>query len=78
MFSFSLSGPKTRSSCCIGRPEYLCSITNKRLEAGTFDLPRTEKESKDFQIKWSDLGMMVEGIRIEKYSLKKRFSFPQG
>ena len=50
----------------------------KRLESGTFDLPRIEKGSKGLQIKWSDLVMMVEGIRMEKYSLKKRFSFRQG
>jgi transposase len=49
----------------------------KRLESGTFDLPNME-DSNYVQIKWSDLVMMVEGIRMEKYSLKKRFSFTQG
>ncbi|WP_142534863.1 IS66 family insertion sequence element accessory protein TnpB [Saccharicrinis carchari] len=49
----------------------------KRLESGTFDLPVVEG-SNHAKLKWSDLVMMVEGIKLEKYSLKKRFSFIQG
>lgn len=49
----------------------------KRLESGTFDLfPIDERDH--VQIKWSDLVMMIEGIKIEKYSQKKRFSPIQG
>ncbi len=49
----------------------------KRLESGTFEVP-AEEGSKQVQIRWTDLALMIEGIKVEKYSLKKRFSFTQG
>ena len=39
----------------------------KRLERGTFDLPRVKSQGKTYQISWSSLMLMVEGITIEKY-----------
>lgn len=48
----------------------------KRLESGTFDLPVNDG-TDHIPIKWSDLVMMIEGIKLEKYSIKKRFSFTQ-
>lgn len=49
----------------------------KRLESGTFDIPVIE-EGNQVQIRWTDLVLMIEGIKVEKYSRKKRFSFLQG
>lgn len=45
----------------------------KRLERGTFELPRVSSESKTCQISWPLLMLMVEGISVEKYKQKKRY-----
>ncbi|MFS8618088.1 MAG: IS66 family insertion sequence element accessory protein TnpB [Solitalea sp.] len=43
----------------------------KRLEQGTFPLPR--QQAADGLLPWSELVLMVEGILIEKRRLRRRF-----
>jgi len=45
----------------------------KRLERGTFELPRLTSQGKTCQISWSSLMLMVEGISIEKYKQRRRY-----
>jgi transposase len=45
----------------------------KRLERGTFELPRVSFQGKTCQINWSSLMLMVEGISIEKYKQRRRY-----
>jgi len=45
----------------------------KRLERGTFELPRVSSQGKTCQISWSSLMLMVEGISIEKYKQRRRY-----
>lgn len=45
----------------------------KRLESGTLELPTFDEKSNAYQINWSTLVMMVEGISIEKTNMRKRF-----
>jgi len=45
----------------------------KRLERGTFELPRISSQGKTCQISWSSLMLMVEGISIEKYKQRRRY-----
>jgi hypothetical protein len=45
----------------------------KRLERGTFELPRVISQGKTCQISWSSLMLMVEGISIEKYKQRRRY-----
>lgn len=45
----------------------------KRLERGTFELPRVSVPAKTCQISWSSLMLMIEGISIEKYKQRKRY-----
>lgn len=41
-------------------------IYYKRLELGTFDLPRLGKNSNCCQVKWSTLVMMIKGISVQQ------------
>ena len=45
----------------------------KRLERGTFELPRINLTSKTCQISWSSLMLMVAGISIEKSKQRRRY-----
>jgi len=45
----------------------------KRLERGTFELPRVSSAGKTCQISWSSLMLMVEGISIEKSKQRRRY-----
>lgn len=45
----------------------------KRLESGTFELPRVNGSGKTCQISWSSLMLMVEGITIEKSKQRRRY-----
>jgi transposase len=44
----------------------------KRLETGTFDLPKIDSKTKDFCIAWHQLVMLVEGISFKNLKTKKR------
>ena len=45
----------------------------KRLETGTLELPKSGPGDVSCPISWATLVMMVEGIRIEKVKMRKRF-----
>lgn len=45
----------------------------KRLEKGTFELPRMDEQGNCCRMKWSQLMMMVEGISMKDIKLRKRF-----
>jgi transposase len=45
----------------------------KRLESGTFELPKFKSEAISCQMDWTTLMLMVEGISIEKSKRRKRF-----
>ncbi len=45
----------------------------KRLESGTFELPRFKIDAVSCQMTWTSLMLMVEGISIEKSKRRKRF-----
>ncbi len=44
----------------------------KRLEAGTFQLPKGENQS--IQITYSELSLLLEGIEVEVKHRRKRYS----
>lgn len=46
----------------------------KRLEKGQFELPDLIKDNTH-QLKWSDLMLIVEGIRLKSVQRNARFSF---
>jgi transposase len=45
----------------------------KRLERGTLELPKAEKDARYCQVRWPVLVMMVEGISIKKIIQRKRY-----
>ena len=45
----------------------------KRLEEGTFALPRFDPSTNRCKMTLSDLVLMVEGIMVEKYKQRKRY-----
>jgi len=45
----------------------------KRLESGTFELPRWNNQTNTYQIRWSDLVMMIDGISMKNIKRRKRF-----
>jgi transposase len=46
----------------------------KRLEKGTFEIPRYDIQTGSYQICWTELVMMIEGISIQRIKLRKRYS----
>lgn len=45
----------------------------KRLEKGTIEIPEMGKDATCFQLSWSSLVMMVEGISLKYIRKRKRF-----
>jgi len=45
----------------------------KRLESGTLELPLMDGKTNSCQLSWPTLVMMIEGISIEKVTMRKRF-----
>ena len=45
----------------------------KRLERGTFELPKSKIEAPKLQMSWETLVLMIQGIRLEKIVKKKRY-----
>jgi len=45
----------------------------KRLESGTYELPRSMQSSDIIDLNWETLVLMIRGIRLEKISRKKRY-----
>lgn len=51
-------------------------IFYKGLQGGTFDWPILDKETNSYLIKWEELLLILEGIKLNSVKRKKRFSFP--
>lgn len=45
----------------------------KRLEQGTFEMPVFDSSTSAYQIKWTELVMMLEGISMKNIKHRKRF-----
>lgn len=45
----------------------------KRLEKGTFEIPRVSSTAKTCRISWPSLMLMIEGITIEKSKQRRRY-----
>ena len=45
----------------------------KRLEQGTYELPKSTHKGSVIHLSWETLMLMVRGIRLEKISRKKRY-----
>ena len=45
----------------------------KRLESGTFELPKFQNESVSCQMSWTTLMLMIQGISIEKSKQRRRY-----
>lgn len=45
----------------------------KRLEEGIFEIPVYDPQIADYRMRWSDLVMMVEGIKLYKITHRKRY-----
>ena len=48
-------------------------LYQKRLETGGFERPTYDEKQKSFQMKWSELVMMVEGLSMKNIVQRKRF-----
>lgn len=46
----------------------------KRLEQGTFEMPHYDLQTRSYQICWTELVMMIEGISMQSIKLRKRYS----
>jgi len=49
----------------------------KRLEAGTFELPRPREGATSMPISWSKLVLILEGVKLDSAVQRKRFSLPK-
>ena len=49
----------------------------KRLEAGTFELPRPKEEEASVGISWQKLVLILEGVKLDSVVQRKRFSLPK-
>ena len=48
-------------------------LYHKRMEAGTIELPKYDKTTSSYKLTWSDLHLMIEGIKTTGINRKKRF-----
>lgn len=48
-------------------------IFHKRLERGTFELPKTTGQSKEAVIAWQDLQFILQGIDLKSIRFRKRY-----
>jgi len=51
-------------------------LYHKRLESGCFEHPLYDEKQNSFQMKWSELVMMVEGLSMKNVVQRKRFDNP--
>ena len=49
----------------------------KRLEAGTFELPRPKEGEASVGISWQKLVLILEGVKLDSVVQRKRFSLPK-
>ena len=52
------------------------ALWHKRLEEGTFRLPRVSGEQASVELKASELAMLLEGIDLKSIKRTKRFAVP--
>jgi transposase len=48
-------------------------IFHKRLEKGTFELPKATRESQDGIIAWHDLQFILQGVDLTSIRFRKRY-----
>ena len=48
-------------------------LYHKRLEKGSFEKPRYDQKLSSFQMKWSELVMMIQGLSMKNIVQRKRF-----
>lgn len=48
----------------------------KRLESGTFELPRPAEGEKSLILSWQKLVLILEGVKLDSVVQRKRFSLP--
>lgn len=48
-------------------------LYQKRLEKGTFELPPYNKNDSNYKMDWHTLVMLIEGIKIRKAYMRKRY-----
>lgn len=48
-------------------------IWSKRLELGTFELPRGLSGDKGLELRWEELVMILEGVRLRSVRKRKRY-----
>jgi transposase len=49
----------------------------KRLESGTFELPKYDIKSGSYQLNYSQMVMLIDGICIKNIQQKKQYKMPQ-
>lgn len=49
----------------------------KRLEAGTFELPRPREGETSVGISWQQLVLILEGVKLDSVVQRRRFSLPE-
>lgn len=45
----------------------------KRLEQGTFELPKIEADQVSCEMNWRDLAMLLEGVKLNSIKMRKRY-----
>ncbi|MFZ4561689.1 MAG: IS66 family insertion sequence element accessory protein TnpB [Saprospiraceae bacterium] len=48
-------------------------IWSKRLEVGTFELPRRPDVDKGLELRWEELVLILEGVRLRSVRKRKRY-----
>jgi len=49
----------------------------KRLESGTFELPRYDIQAGSYELNYSQMVMLIDGICIKNIQQKKQYKMPQ-
>jgi hypothetical protein len=49
----------------------------KRLESGTFELPKPHAGEQSVGISWQKLVLILEGVKLDSVVQRRRFSLPQ-
>lgn len=49
-------------------------IWSKRLEVGTFELPRWPVGDKGLELRWEELVLILEGVRLRSVRKRKRYA----
>lgn len=52
-------------------------IWSKRLEVGTFELPRRSADGQGLQVRWEELVMILEGVKLGSVRKRKRYTLEE-